>query len=147
MSHNEQGFLDRLRTLGYRLTPQRQLVLDALCAMGGHATIAQVYERVAAVSPAVDRATVYRSVHLFHKLGFVVSAEINGQTLYELFNYRPHHHLICRNCGSVAVLDDEQLGVLVEQIAAAHGFLIELNHLTLSGLCADCHAAKAQQRL
>ena len=138
MSHNEQDFARRLRELGYRLTPQRQLLLDTLCDMGGHATINQIYERVHARAPAIDKATIYRSIQLFNEHGFVLSANINGQTVYEIAEPEPHHHLVCQQCHQVIVLADHHFTELTEHLLQEHGFAANFSHLTIAGLCAVC---------
>ena len=81
MSHHDIHYDQRIRAEGYRLTPQRELIMDALCAIGDHATVNQVYERVQAQTTAVDRATVYRTLHFFHDLALVTASDIDGETL------------------------------------------------------------------
>ena len=55
MSHDQQVFANLVRERGFRLTPQRQIILDAICEGGGHTTPEEIYERVQAVAPAVNR--------------------------------------------------------------------------------------------
>ena len=98
----------------------------------------QIYERVRAVSPAVNRATVYRALAFFHQLQMVSMSEINGTTVYEIVEARPHHHLVCRVCGDVMMLDNHHFEALGEHLLQEHGFKVELDHLTLSGICAAC---------
>ncbi len=138
MSHNEQNFADRIRALGYRMTPQRQLILDSICEMGGHAPISDIYARVNTKSKLIDKATVYRTINMLHENGLLVSAEINGATSYEIAEEKPHHHLVCRTCGDVRMLEDHHFEDLVEHLQTHHHFAAELNHLTINGLCASC---------
>lgn len=140
MSHDIQHVTRQLREKGYRVTPQRQLILDTLCHMGGHATINEIYEQVHAQAPAIDKATVYRSVQLFQKLDFVVTAQINGQTVYEVAGSHPHHHLVCQACQHVIPLDDHHFTDLAEHLLAEHGFAANINHITITGTCANCLA-------
>ena len=140
MSHNEQDFARRLRELGYRLTPQRQLILDTLCDLGGHATINQIYEQVHARAPAIDKATVYRSIQLFNEHDFVLSGKIHGQTVYEIAAPEPHHHLVCQQCQQVVVLADHHFADLAEHLLKEHGFAANFSHLTITGTCAVCLA-------
>jgi Fur family ferric uptake transcriptional regulator len=144
MSHNERNFADKIRQQGYRFTPQRQLVLDALCAIGGHATIEEIYESVQKTSPAVNLATVYRTLHLLEELRLVVSAEIQGKSVYEIAQPDPHHHLVCRACGAVLKLHDRHLHEFVQHLAQEHHFYAEIDHLTISGLCANCQQSQVE---
>ena len=142
MSHNPQNFVQQLRELGYRVTPQRQLIMDTLCEMGGHATINQIYENVHDRAPAIDRATIYRTIHLFNEHQFVLSAVINGQTMYEIADAHPHHHLVCRSCQRVIPLADHHFHDLAQHLHEEHGFAADINHITLHGLCAACQENK-----
>jgi Fur family ferric uptake transcriptional regulator len=138
LSHNEIHYDERIREQGYRLTPQRQIIMDALCAIGDHASVSEVYEQVHQDSPAIDRATVYRTLHFFHDLELVTASEIDGETMYEIAGHAAHHHLICSNCGAEQTLQDEDLEGLVTHLSEAYGFTAELRHLVIPGLCRKC---------
>lgn len=138
MTHDERNFAEQIREQGYRYTPQRQLILDTLCGLGRHATVEEIYERVRASAPSLSLATVYRTVNFLEALRLVVSAEIGGDTVYEIARETPHHHLVCRRCGKVVTLPDYHLQGLVDHLAEEHRFHAEIDHLTISGLCADC---------
>jgi len=140
MTHHQINYDKRIREQGYRLTPQRQIIMDALCTIGDHASVSQVYESVHTTNPSIDRATVYRTLHFFRDLRLVASSEIDGEILYEIVGKTPHHHLICRLCGTEQLLDDQHLNDLVEHLQQEHGFTAEINHLVISGICQDCAA-------
>ena len=90
MSHTTIDFHALIRGNGHRLTPQRQIILDALCEMGGHVTVAALYERVHGRYPAIDRSTVYRAMDFFGELGLVTSADVGGLgRLRNLIQRRP----------------------------------------------------------
>jgi Fur family ferric uptake transcriptional regulator len=138
MSHDQLNYVERVHEQGGRMTPQRQIILDAVCAIGHHTTANEIYERVHATTPAINRATVYRTLAFFCDLQVVVSAEIDGQTVYEIAAPTPHHHLICRQCSHVTTLANHHLDPLVQHLVEEYRFQPEINHLTISGLCAAC---------
>ncbi len=138
MSHHEINYDKRIREQGYRLTPQRQIIMDALCAIGGHASVNAVYERVHLRSPAINRATIYRTLHFFRDLHLVVASEIDGDTVYEVAGKTSHHHLICNQCGRVQTLGEHDLEGLTSYLFDTYGFEPLLEHLMISGLCRCC---------
>lgn len=138
MSHDRLNYVERVHEQGGRMTPQRQIILDTVCAIGCHTTASDIYERVQATTPHINRATVYRTLGFFCDLNVLVSAEIDGQTVYEIANPTPHHHLVCRKCGHVTTLADHHLNQFVQHLVEEHHFQPEINHLTISGLCAGC---------
>ena len=138
MTHHQIDYDRQIRAQGYRLTPQRQIIIDALCSIGDHATAVQVYDCVHADTPAIDRATVYRTLHFFRDLRLVVATEIDGEMTYEIAGETPHHHLICRICGAEQDLSDQHLHDLMEHLQQEHGFTAEISHLVIPGTCHKC---------
>jgi Fe2+ or Zn2+ uptake regulation protein len=139
MSHDRLNLPAVLHAAGYRMTPQRQMVLDALCAADGHATPEQVYERVRGRAPAVNRATVYRALRFWQDLGIVTATSLpDGHLEYEIAGTRPHHHLVCEVCGADLEIADEAFAGLAAELQARHGFQVAATHLTLRGRCAAC---------
>ena len=139
MSHSQLDLATLLHDEGYRLTPQRQMVLDAVCEANGHATAEEVYELVQKKSEAVNRATIYRTLKFLKEMNLVVSTTLpDGGMEYELAGPRPHHHLVCHECGGDLEISDEVFSELVETIVATYGFQVDTTHLSLFGLCAGC---------
>ena len=58
-----------VRDRGQRWTEQRQLIVDVLAAFDGHATGAELVDRVRAQDPAATPSTVYRTLDLLEELG------------------------------------------------------------------------------
>jgi Fur family ferric uptake transcriptional regulator len=142
MSHTRWDYARLMRESGFRVTPQRQLILDAICAGGGHTTLDEIYARVRARSNAVNRATVYRTLDFLCRLRLVVAAEIGGRTVYEIAGDAPHHHVVCRVCGALEELNPGAMRALVAHVERQQCFYIDMDHLTLSGVCKRCYAAE-----
>ncbi len=139
MSHNLEEITEQLRQEGYRVTTQRRVILDTVCELGGHVTPDAVYERVQDVAPAVDRSTVYRTLHFLHERGILAATNLDGSRLrYEVAGSLPHHHLACRQCGAVQHLGDDHFQPLFDHLLAAYRFRATGNHLTIHGLCEAC---------
>src|ERR1700733_372533 len=70
-----------------------------------------MHEIVAACQGQVDRASVYRTIALFERLGIVLRLQIGWKYKLELSDdfHHHHHHLTCRQCGKTIPLpeDDE----------------------------------------
>lgn len=145
----EELLLARLRARGLRLTPQRELVLAALHHVEGPATAEEIYARVHAVSASVDISTVYRTLELFQEFQLVSSFDPgDGKRRYEHLGVEaPHHHLVCRVCGQMIPITHRDVRPLTEYLAATYGFVVDEGDLTISGLCAPCHAAQTNAAL
>lgn len=129
---------ERLRAQGYRLTPQRQLVLQAVTELG-HATPDDVHAWVQDRDLVVNLSTVYRTLELLEKLGLVTHTHLtHGAPTYHPAGGHRHAHLVCHECGRVLELEASELGQVVERIEARTGFVTDVGHLTVFGLCASC---------
>lgn len=126
-----------LHKRGLRMTPQRQLVLDAVRDLG-HATPEQVCSRVQDTAPAVNITTVYRTLDLLEELGVVRHAHLgHGAPTYSEHQHR-HVHLVCHHCGRVDEAPTELLSDVAERTLADLGFQLDATHVALSGSCVDC---------
>ncbi len=142
MSHNTLDLSTTLHAHGARLTPQRQIILDTLCEMGGHVTVAALYERVHGRFPAIDRSTVYRALDFFGTLGLVTAADVGGAAVYEIaadHDGLPHHHLVCRDCGHIDHAPTEAFDALAVRLRADYGFAADVDNLTIQGRCRECN--------
>lgn len=125
------------------MTPQRQLVLDAVGELG-HATPEQICAAVQRAAPAVNITTIYRTLDLLEELGVVRHTHLgHGAPNYSVREHQ-HLHLVCHSCGSVIEAPAELLASLAEQLRQDRGFELDVTHLALSGRCADCLRAAGE---
>ena len=89
---------ERIRQLGFRITPQRQLILEAVSEAGEKARIEDIMERVRAKSSAISQATVYRTLEIFGAHHLIHVNVLDGQRVYEVAADNVHHHMICQSC-------------------------------------------------
>lgn len=139
MSHENNDYVATMRKKGYRVTPQRLTVLDAVCDVGGHATIGQIYQRAKELDPLIDQSTIYRALDVLCKVGLVNVAEIGeAGKVYEIAEPTPHHHLICQQCGATLQFDHQLVQPFLKHLEEQLGFTVTDEHLTLHGICAAC---------
>ncbi|MFQ5420141.1 MAG: Fur family transcriptional regulator [Anaerolineae bacterium] len=139
MSHDIETIAVQLRQAGFRMTPQRQLILDAVCKSGGHVTPEDVYTRVSAIAPTLNQATVYRTLHFLSEQGIITVTQLaDGRFCYEIAGPEPHHHLVCRSCKTSIELPHQMLRLFNDAVAGEYGFAIDMNHISFFGLCANC---------
>src|SRR4051794_38388343 len=131
-----------LREKGYRLTPQRELVLAAVEQLG-HATPDEVLAKVHEQSAAVNISTVYRTLELLEELGLVRHTHITDRTpTYHSKATEDHVHLVCRGCGTVFDAQPEEFDPMTTALRDDHGFEPDLGHLTVFGRCQTCQAGE-----
>ena len=127
-----------LRAKGYRLTPQRELVLHAVEELG-HATPDEVLSRVREQSKAVNVSTVYRTLELLEELGLVRHAHITDRApTYHSTATPDHVHLVCRGCGQITEVAPEVIEPMTATLHDGYGFTTDIGHLTIFGTCRSC---------
>jgi Fur family transcriptional regulator, ferric uptake regulator len=132
-----------LREQGYRLTPQRQLVLEAVTTLG-HATPDEVAAHVQAQAGAVSLSTVYRTLELLEELGLLSHAHLShGAPTYHAADDPQHLHLVCRHCAAVTEVPVDVAASLVTRLYDEHGFDTDVRHVTVFGTCWSCAADRA----
>ncbi|WP_461028982.1 Fur family transcriptional regulator [Streptomyces sparsus] len=131
---------DDLRKRGYRLTPQRQLVLEAVDKLE-HSTPEDILTEVRRTAGSVNISTVYRTLELLEELGLVSHAHLgHGAATYHLADRHHHMHLVCRDCTRVIEADVSVAGGFAEQLRESFGFETDVKHFAIFGRCRECSA-------
>ncbi len=139
MSHDMAVISQQLRQAGYRVTPQRRFILDAVCALGEHVTPEAVREYARNSVPSLNRATVYRTLHFLTERRILRAAQLaDGRLGYELAGPEPHHHLVCRTCARSFELSHAALHAFYKAMEAQYDFVIDMDHVSFFGQCTEC---------
>lgn len=131
--------LERLRTRGWRITPQRRAVVQALAGEHVHLAADQVHASARVLVPEVSLATVYNTLNELVSMGEISAINVgDGSTRYDPKVGPDHHHLICDGCGRI--YDVEPSGVDGVDLSSAqrHGMRIDSVAVVFRGRCADC---------
>jgi len=135
------GWQAALRARGYRLTPQRQLVLEAVAEIG-HATPEEIATAVRRTASGVNISTVYRTLELLEELGLVRHSHLgHGAPTYSVAGEDDHVHLVCRDCEAVQEVPAALLRGVTAKLVKEHGFVVDVGHSALFGTCRECHTS------
>lgn len=137
--HHLIPYEEMLRVAGYRVTKQREYILDAVCAANGHTTLKQIYMRAHSRDATLNQSSVYRSLKVFASLGIVVAGITpDGDAVYDIAPPTPHHHLVCECCGAEFEIGHELVSLVFQLMQKQYDFRVTTNHMTLWGRCATC---------
>jgi Fur family transcriptional regulator, ferric uptake regulator len=130
---------ERLHSRGLRWTPQRRVLIEVLSRANGHVTGADLVERCRAVDPATTPSTVYRTLDVLEELGIVRHAHgADGREEFHVLPEADHGHLHCLGCRETWEIGAQESGAFVATLQAERGFVVELSHLSVAGLCRSC---------
>ena len=129
--------VEMFRRKGFKITPQRRAVFQALLCSHGHPTVEEVYQNVVSEQPDISRTTVYNTMHELVALGELVEMDQGeGKTRYDV-DIRPHHHLHCIACHTLVDIHQEFEGLDLAPEDAA-GFAILARRVSFDGYCPRC---------
>ena len=138
MSHCHTIIMD-LREKGYRITPQREMIINAVAHSPQHQTAEEIAEQLQQHTQVINIATVYRTLDLLWQEGFACRNDLSeGKTVFSTFQHGPHIHLVCRKCDQVIDADIRILNSLGDDLFTSHQFRPDLGHFSIFGLCQDC---------
>jgi Fur family ferric uptake transcriptional regulator len=129
-----------LKRKGYRLTPQRMMVVEALHGIEGHVSAEEIYAQVKARYPYANISTVYRTLELLKELGLVTEIALgDGCVRFHPVEKGHHHHLVCQKCGRLIDLPESALAPLEATLSDMYQFKADLKHMAVFGLCSKCN--------
>ena len=126
-----EAVVKKIRGSGYKATPQRLAVLEAVAAEQH-----QSFEGIRASCPQVGMVTVYRTLDLLSGLGLVRRLDLGDGPRYELAEDH-HHHLICEGCGKITEFQRCPLD-LRDFPDFGGDFEVRAHSLEVYGACSDC---------
>ena len=133
------GIASKLSELGYRLTPQRMMVLSAIENSDNHISAEEIYAQIVVKYPNVNISTVYRTLELLKRLGLVTETDLgDGRARYHPVEKGHHHHLVCEKCGTIIDIDESTLTRLQDVLLHRYNFSARLSHLAIFGRCVNC---------
>jgi len=134
-----RDIVTKLSKQGYRLTPQRLMILSAIENSANHISAEEIYAQVIDKYPHVNISTVYRTLELLKRLGLVTETDLGGgRVRYHPAEKGHHHHLVCRQCGTIIDLDGALLSPLKSALLREYKFSADLRHLAIFGRCVKC---------
>jgi Fur family transcriptional regulator, ferric uptake regulator len=133
--------MDQLRSRGLRMTPQRRAIVSEILRAKGHISPTEIARKVQDDMPGVNASTVYRTLALLESVGVLQHSHVETGAEYHRASEAHHVHLTCRNCGQDDELSLDEADRLEGLIRRHHGFVADLTHFAITGLCRDCAAA------
>ena len=135
----KKGLLGVLQNRGFRLTPQRMMVLEAIEGSDDHISADEIHAEVKAKYPYINISTVYRTLELLKDQGLAAETDLGGGRLvYHPVGKAHHHHLVCRKCGTVKDIDVTAFQHLRDELKSGYGFNAEFEHIAIFGTCDKC---------
>lgn len=135
--------IDKLRARGFRVTPQRRLILKLLEEAGEHLDAGKLYQHARTHDQSISLATVYRTLSLLLKAGLVEQRFLDqdrSRSYYEIAEDE-HFHFTCLDCGKVIEFETDLVAKICEELHEKCGLEVQYTRVHFEGTCShypDC---------
>ena len=133
--------VEDLRARGFRMTRQRRAILDHLAETDAHPSAREVYDHVRRAHPGMTLATVYNTLGVLVRSGYLKHLDLEPAARYDT-NPERHVNLVCLVCGTILDVG-EGLPAVAEKLAEEAGFRVMDHRLEYYGVCAGCRTRGA----
>lgn len=138
MANRLSAAVEKLKSNGVRMTPQRHAVLEFLMNSKDHPTADDIYKALENRFPNMSVATVYNNLRLFKEAGLVRELTYGDASSRFDGNTAPHYHVICQKCGRIEDVYRPLLRDIDDEVAKHTGYSVDHHRLEFYGLCPSC---------
>ncbi|MDN4595023.1 peroxide-responsive transcriptional repressor PerR [Polycladomyces subterraneus] len=138
MNSRLEQAVEKLKSTGVRMTPQRHAILEFLLSSMSHPTADEIYKSLEGKFPNMSVATVYNNLRVFKEAGLVRELTYGDASSRFDANMTDHYHVICRECGKITDFDYPPLIDVEREAAKRTGFRVESHRMEIYGICKDC---------
>lgn len=123
-----------------RNTKQKEIILDILEHNRIHPTIYEIYELAKKKYPAIGQATIYRNVNRLVDENKIIKLPSKSNDGYHYdINTNSHDHLLCKSCGKIIDIFDNDYTKIFNDIERSNNIKIEHATILLEGICSNCN--------
>ncbi len=134
------GLFKRLfKDKNLRMSHPRFLIYQELLGAQNPLSPQELYQSLLKKRRKIGLTSIYRSLDLFESLNMVFKI-INGSSVkYKLCELKDHHHhIICRSCGHVGVLNFCDISSWSKKVTESTGYQVVDHQLNFYGFCKKC---------
>lgn len=132
--------LEKLKSTGVRMTPQRHAILSYLIETMGHPTADEIYKALGERFPSMSVATIYNNLRVFKEAGLVRELTYGDSSSKFDANISKHYHVICRECNKIVDFEYPCLEQVEEIASNETGFIVEQHRMEVYGVCTECQS-------
>jgi Fur family peroxide stress response transcriptional regulator len=141
MMSSREEIADIIRKNGYRATPQRIAIYEALWKSGSHPSVSDIHKHSIKTDPSISLATVYKTLQLFSEIGLVREMGFrDGSTHYDP-DVDFHINLVCDKCGRIEDFNEISIDEITPNLVKRTGFQVQRYNFEVHGLCSSCRSS------
>ena len=130
-----------LRERGFKVTPQRTLLLQVLAGQTSYLDAEEIFQLAHDQDASISLATVYRTLNLFADLDIIEHRYVEPDHRREVFRLSEgpeQHYLTCIRCGSRTLIHADLLNRMVSELVRRKGVSVTSACACFTGYCPAC---------
>lgn len=135
-----------LRDNGFKVTPQRLAVYEALNSTTSHPNAEMLYQMLQPDYPTMSLATVYKTMDIFAELGLVQVLNVGEDSYRYDAEISAHSHIRCVDCNRVDDVFEVQDEALMDSVRTKSGYSLTGRQLYFFGRCPACRKLAEQAK-
>lgn len=128
----------KLRSEGFKVTPQRLVIYDALHKFENHPNAEMIYQSLKATHPSMSLATIYKTMEIFEKIRVVRVLDVGEDSHRYDYDVDNHAHIRCSCCNRIMDLHGVDIDELYQKAGDLSKFAVTGLSLSFEGLCPEC---------
>jgi len=130
--------IKKLRSQGFKLTPQRLAVIKYMLGNKNHPSALTIHKDLRRRYPSLSFSTVYNTLSVLEEIGEVMPIYVFSDHLNYDSSVEPHMHLFCDECKRIHDIFPAEAGEVRLPAGEMSGHLIRSSQVVLRGICKDC---------
>lgn len=130
---DKQQIKDLLNEQKFRMTSERELLLNLFVSSSSMLTPGQLHELAQSHNVKIGLTTVYRLLEVLTKVGLATPFLIDGNIYYAFCERKHHHHFVCLSCHRVLDLQGKCPSFNVPK-----DFKVSNHRADIFGTCPKC---------
>lgn len=135
-----------LRDKGFKVTPQRLAIYNALAATTAHPSAEMIYNELQPIYPTMSLATVYKTIEILKELNLVQILNVGEDSFRYDANTSNHPHVRCMCCGRVDDLHGIDSIDFVSRVSSQTDYTIQGQQFYFYGICPKCQTESAAKQ-
>ena len=136
--HSPAELATQFRSMGRKLTPQRQLIFSLLHNNETHPTAENLYGIASAQMPGISLRTVYQTLNELAEMGELQLIDLGEGGMRFDPNVEDHHHAVCSVCGKIR--DVHVKGAAALKPNDSSDFMVSDVGVVFRGKCSNCES-------
>lgn len=133
-----EELMEKFKGTGFKLTPQRMMILKFLEDNESHPTAEEILSGVRASYPTVSMATIYNTLHALRELGELQELTLDPERRHYDPRTDAHSHLVCSSCGEIKDIEAVSPEKLMLPEEVEKEFKVTSSRVNFFGLCKKC---------